>query len=675
VIRRLALVMALTLVAAACGGSTGGEGPTLTPSETTTVTTAPPPDSFAGSTPAPEFPDGLEWLNVKRPLSLAELRGKLVLLDFWTYGCVNCIHIIPDLERLEDQYAEELVVIGVHSAKFTNEGETENIRDVIVRYGLEHPVVNDRDFAVWRLWGANAWPTVVLIDPAGNIVGGHSGEGIYPVFQPVIDALVEEFDGRGLIDRNPIDLSIEVAPGTVLSFPGKVLADPAGGRLFIADTNHHRIVVADLETGEVIDVAGSGGRGFDDGGFESASFDQPEGMALGDGGSTLFVADLGNHAVRAVDLVSRSVATLAGNGQQATTYPPRPGVAPDVELSSPWDVLVDGNLLYVAMAGSHQLWTIDLDGARFDPFAGSGREGVAGGPRLSAELAQPSGLAIDASGRVYFADSESSSIRWADPESGGGVGLLAGSPRGLFDFGLVDGAGPDARFQHPLGVVHVDGRLFVADTYNSAIRVIDLATGEVTTLAGGEQGWSDGPEPKFSEPGGISYAAGGLFVADTNNHVIRRVDAVTGETKTIVLYGIERFPNSGGDAGPDQVRVAALGAGPGPATISLDLSLPDGYKLNDIAPLTIEWSADGGVAEFTDGPILSVVEPALPLVIPVMLSAGTGTIRAEATVYYCIEETSELCLVHQVILEIPLTVADGGASVIPVQYRIPDPVG
>ena len=661
----------LALVAAACGGSPATDGTVLTPNETTT--TLEPGESFAGTTPAPEFPDGLEWLNVERPITLTELRGKLVLLDFWTYGCINCIHIIPDLERLEAEYAEELVVIGVHSAKFTNEGDTENIRQVIARYGLEHPVVNDHDFTVWRQWGANAWPTVVLIDPAGNVVGGHAGEGIYPIFQPVIDSLVEEFDARGQIDREPIALEVEQPPSTLLSFPGKVLADADGGRLFIADTNHLSIVIADLATGEVIDVAGSGTRGFEGGDFAAATFDQPQGMALGDGGTTLFVADLGNHAIRTLDLEGRTVTTLLGDGDQASTYPPRPGIAPDVELASPWDLLLVDELLYIAMAGSHQLWTIDLDSARFDPFAGSGREGVANAARLLAELAQPSGLAIDDAGRIYFADSESSSIRWADPGSDGSTGLLAGSPSNLFDFGLVDGVGAEARLQHPLGIVHVGGSLFVADTYNSAIRVIGLATGEVATLSGGVQGWADGADPRFSEPGGISYGGGWLYVADTNNHVVRRVDPSTGAAETIVLYGIERFPYTGGAMADEVVTLDAATVAPGQGAIVLDLALPEGYKLNDIAPLTIEWSAEGGVANFGGGAVFTEVEPPLPIEIPVTFVVGDGVARAEATIYYCEDEATELCLVHQVTLEVPVTVATGADDTITLEYRIPDP--
>jgi thiol-disulfide isomerase/thioredoxin len=152
---------------------------------------------------APEFPRA-EWLNVAAPLSLKSLRGKVVLLDFWTYGCINCMHVIPDLKRLEEKYAEELVVIGVHSAKFTNEKNTENLRRILVRYDIDHPVVNDAEFTIWRSYGARAWPTLVLIDPEGYVVGAASGEGHGDGFDRAIAAVIHVFDERGLIDRTPL---------------------------------------------------------------------------------------------------------------------------------------------------------------------------------------------------------------------------------------------------------------------------------------------------------------------------------------------------------------------------------------------------------------------------------------------------------------------------------------
>src|SRR5215475_7196021 len=131
---------------------------------------------------APEITGGRGWLNTDKPLSLAALKGKVVLLDFWTYGCINCIHIIPDLKKLEAKYPNQLVVIGVHSAKFLNEKGTENIRQAILRYEIEHPVVNDKDFEIWQSYTARSWPTLVLINPKGKEVGRHSGEGIYDIF-------------------------------------------------------------------------------------------------------------------------------------------------------------------------------------------------------------------------------------------------------------------------------------------------------------------------------------------------------------------------------------------------------------------------------------------------------------------------------------------------------------
>jgi DNA-binding beta-propeller fold protein YncE len=671
VIRRLAAVTLAGALLGACG-SAGAPAPSSTTVAPGTTTTT--PSGSGDRRQAPEFPDGLEWLNTDRPLSIAGLRGKVVLLDFWTYGCINCIHIIPDLERLEREYPDELVIIGVHSAKFTNEAETDNIRNVIARYGIDHPVVNDRDFAVWNQWGATGWPTLVLVDPAGGVVGGFSGEGIYPIFQPVIDSVVADFDARGLLDRTPLDLSPVRLPDTVLSFPGKVLADPAGGRLFVADTNHQRVVIADLLTGEVRDVAGSGLRGYAEGAFEAAAFDQPEGMALSDDGTILYVADLGNHAIRAVDLADRTVTTLVGTGEQAENYPPSAGVGPSVALSSPWDLVRVGDTLYVAMAGSHQIWRVEISTRVTEPFAGTGREGVTEGPRRAVDLAQPSGLAYDGAGRLYFADAESSTIRWVDLAAGGESGVLAGSGNGLFDFGDVDGTGTEARFQHPLGVAFMDGTLYVTDTYNSKVKAIDPTTGSVTTISGGVQGWADGGAPAYSEPGGLSSANGVLYVADTNNHVIRRVDPATGSADTIVLFGIERFPVASEDAGVTTVMAPPATVGTGPGTVTVDLTLPDGEVLNDIAPLSIEWDGSG-VVDFGDAGSYGVVAPDLPITLPVTFHPGTGTVTADLTVYHCREGESGLCLIDRVRLVIPVTVTVGGPADLRVAYAVAGPVG
>jgi DNA-binding beta-propeller fold protein YncE len=667
--RIIPFLSVLAMLASACSGDTETTTAPSVVGGTTTIpgalgdTTSPP------ASPAPEFPDGLDWINVDRPLSFAELRGKVVLLDFWTYGCINCIHIIPDLMRLEEEYPDELVVIGVHSAKFDNEGDTENIRQVVLRYGIEHPVVNDSDFRVWNAWGVHAWPTVALVDPAGNVVGLHSGEGVYEVVEPVIESIVEDFDQRGLIDRSPIGIAPESEdqPDSVLSFPGKVLADAEGGRLFVADTNHHRIVVADLETGEVVQVAGNGNRGFTDGGFAEAQFNQPQGMTLSPDGTLLYVADTGNHAVRTLDLEAGLVATLAGTGEQARSYPPSAGTVEQVELNSPWDLLLDGDVLYVAMAGSHQIWAIQLDSGQVLPVAGSGREGVVNGDAASAQLAQPSGLAL-LGDRLFFADSESSTIRYLD--IGGDVGLLAGSGYGLFDFGDVDGTGTSARLQHPLGVAVADGVLYVADTYNNKIKRIDAGSGETETYLGGEAGWRDGSDALFYEPGGLDAADGRLYVADTNNQAVRVVDLATGDTSTLVLYGVERFaPEDDGFAGT-VVRAEPVQLAPGAGTVLVDIGFPPGYKVNDLAPFTMQWHSDG-IADFGADAERSIVAPEFPVEVAADFVAGEGLVVGDVTVYYCTIEAQSLCLIDEVRFEIPVEVSPGGAGSVTVSYEVP----
>lgn len=634
-----------------------------------------PQRSFAGTTPAPEFPTGLDWLNTDRPLTLAQLKGKVVVLDFWTYGCINCMHIIPDLKRLEEEYPHELVIIGVHSAKFENEGDTDNIRQVILRYGLEHPVVNDRDFIVWRTWGAQAWPTLVIIDPAGNVVGGHSGEGIYPLFQPVIESLVQEFDAKGLLDRTPLKLKLEKEglPETVLSFPGKVVADAVGERLFIADTDHNRIVIADLVSGQVLNVIGSGEYGFEEGDFQTAAFAHPQGMALAQDGQTLYVADTENHAVRQVDLATQEVTTLVGTGSQALDYPPRGGTAPDVALNSPWDLELDGEQLYIAMAGSHQIWAMDLLSRVVSPFAGNAREGTKDGPLAGAELAQPSGLSLDGKGHLYFTDPEASTIRWADTDPvKGQVGTLVGSGASLFDFGDVDGIGREARLQHALGVVYDDGLLYVADTYNSKIKRLNPETQEIRTFLGSEHGWRDGTDPLFYEPGGIDAANGKLYVADTNNHAIRVIDLKTNETSTLVLKGIQQFIPSADDEdfGGKIVHLEPISVVAGAGKVLLDVQIPEGYKVNDLAPSSMEWKVTGDVVVLPSDANRSIMAPQFPLELDATFNQGEGTLTGDLTIFYCEAQKQSICLIEQVRLEATLRVNQSGEHVLKLSHHI-----
>ena len=441
------------------------------------------------------------------------------------------MHIFPQLRKLERKYETELVVIGVHSAKFPNEKERENLYKAVRRCQLEHPVVNDADFQVWRQYSCRAWPTMMFIDPEGKVIGKHEGEITYDDLDHLLGEMVAEFDASGLLDRQTVAYSFESEPDTFLSFPGKVLADDAGGRLFIADTNHNRILVSSLE-GVVTEVIGTGQEGLVDGDFTTAQFNHPQGLELD--GEVLYVADTENHCLRRVDLAQQAVETLAGNGNQGQR---RQGHSPGyaTELVSPWDLAFHDDKLYIAMAGCHQLWVMDLQLGTVGPYAGSGAESISDGALTEATLAQPSGITTDGS-RLYFADSETSSIRSAELDPKGRVRTIVGL--GLFEFGDRDGEGHLVRLQHPLGITMKDGALYIADTYNHKIKLIMPVPRSSTTLMGtGVAGNADGSplEATFSEPAGLSIADGRMFIADTNNHAIRVADMETWQVTTLAL--------------------------------------------------------------------------------------------------------------------------------------------
>ena len=350
--------------------------------------------------------------------------------------------------------------------------------------------------------------------------------------------MAEVHKAKKTLDEKPIRFDLvryREKGDTPLFFPGKILADEAGKRLFIADSTHHRIVVTDL-TGKKLDIIGTGTPGRVDGPFAAAQFDDPQGLALD--GNTLYVADRKNHCIRAVDLAAKTVSTAAGTGvqTQASRGMVEPGPAATTGLNSPWALHRVGEKLYIAMAGHHQLWLMNLANKTIGPFAGDGRENIKDGPLYAARFAQPSGLASDDTS-LYVADSEVSALRKVPLSGEGRVETLIGE--GLFTFGDVDGPLADARLQHALGVVVHDGTLYVADTYNSKIKAVDLKAGTIATIAGGAAGDT---EPAFNEPAGISYAAGKLYVADTNAHRIRVVDLASKKVSTLELSGVEPPP-------------------------------------------------------------------------------------------------------------------------------------
>jgi thiol-disulfide isomerase/thioredoxin len=623
---------------------------------------------------APELTGGRGWLNTDKPLSLAALKGKVVLLDFWTYGCINCIHIIPDLKRLEQRYANQLVVIGVHSAKFENEKDTENIRRIILRYELEHPVYNDAEFTVWRSYGVRAWPTQVLIDPAGYVIGAVSGEGNYEIIDQVVSKTVDEFRKRGELNEQPLKLTLERAKvgDLPLAFPGKLLADQNNDRLFIADSNHNRIVVTKLD-GTLVETIGTGMAGATDGIFDKASFYRPQGLALD--GEALYVADTENHLIRKVDLKARTVQTVAGTGRQSRDYF-RQGPARTIELSSPWDLQLVGRQLYITMAGTHQIWKMDLDKQEVATFAGSGREARQDGSLLEAGFAQPSGIASDGK-TLYVADSESNIIR-AIVLSDGRVETLVGGD--LFEFGDIDGTGDDVRLQHPLGVFAFGDKILIADTYNHKIKELDPKSRAVKTFLGtGKPGQSDGGSPSFYEPGGLSIANGKLYIADTNNHAIRAVDLKTKQTFTLNIQGLQpptSTSNTGSqetEGGPnaEEIKLApqALRASSDAALVTR-VELPRGYHLNPAAPQRYRISIETGNQQLgllsdtqlgATGQDKVVTRSAknlqLPLRIPIRtFEPGNAEVRLQLTLFYCREDNTGTCRIKTLIWRLPVEI-------------------
>jgi hypothetical protein len=446
------------------------------------------------------------------------------------------MHVFPQLRKLEEKYSRELTVVGVHSAKFTAEKETENLRRAVLRYEIDHPVVNDRDFQVWQQYGVRAWPTLMFIDWAGNVVGKHEGEFTFDALEEFIAGMIASGDELGTMRKGEMEFRPERERewDRPLSFPGKVLADGPNDRLYISDSNHNRIVITTLD-GEAIQTIGSGAQGMADGGFVSAEFHDPQGLALS--GTNLYVADTKNHAIRLVDLQAKMVRTVAGTGEQASGFG-QGGPGPETALSSPWDVTLTDRFLYIAMAGLHQLWRMDLATQEVRPHAGSGRERIVDGPLTAAQLAQPSGIVAD--GEVlYFTDSETSAVRMADTDLSGAVKTIVGTD--LFTFGDVDGVGDEVRLQHPLGIDLDDGVLYVADTYNNRIKRISPAARRASVFLGsGLAGAEDGPasDAQFHEPGGVSVSDGRMFVADTNNHAIRTVLLDTLDVATLDIVGL-----------------------------------------------------------------------------------------------------------------------------------------
>ena len=616
---------------------------------------------------APELTGGIGWLNTDKSLSMTGLKGKIVLLDFWTYGCINCIHIIPKIKELEAKYGDQLVVIGVHSAKFDNEKDTENIRKIILRYDVEHPVINDANFKIWDAYAIRAWPGLVLIDPDGYIIGRWFGEGQFDTIENQIQQAIGDFRKKGNLNEQPLKFALEKAKvgDLPLEFPGKVLADDKSKRLFISDSNHNRIVITNFD-GKLVETIGSGAAAAKDGDFAAASFNRPQGLALD--GDKLYIADTENNLIRRVDLKSKKVETIGGTGN-LEDFNGKGGNAQTTGLRSPWDLSLVGKNLYIAMAGSHQIWRMDLEKNLLEPYAGTQAEARLDGKIGESAFAQPSGIVSDGKS-LFVADSESNIIRVIDFQKQTVETLVGGD---LFDFGDEDGEEDDVRLQHPLGVALYEGKVLIADTYNHKIKLLDPETKTVTTFLGtGKSGQIGGKTPTFYEPGGLSVADGKLFVADTNNHAIRVADLKTKEVSTLKISGLtppSKIKSETEDSSPNTneiiLKAQEISANQTNSLV-FNLNLPEGYHLNPNAPQRYEVSVESGQN-------IKITDPKekfkkLPLILPFQANkSGAATLKAKLTVYYCREDNTGTCRIKTLVWKIPVNVVAGKKSPLKIE--------
>lgn len=558
---------------------------------------------------------GRNWLNTGgKSLDLESLRGKIVLLDFWTFCCINCLHVLDELRPLEEKYSDVLVTVGVHSPKFEHEADPVALAAAVERYEIHHPVLDDPELETWKAYTARAWPTLVVIDPEGYIVAHLSGEGHADGLSVLIPELIAQHEAKGTLHRgNGPYVAPEPTSGT-LRFPGKALFLPAGrgtsaiggleakasdagtsdaGSWLVTDTGHHRLVELGTDFHTVLRTYGSGTKGHADGpGADvdsvkpTAQFNEPQGLVLlpedvaAKTGYDVVIADSVNHRLRGLSLADGTVSTLVGNGVQrlletgparvdedAAGFTGRLSDHPlDVALSSPWDVVWSAklNAVVVAMAGVHQIFSFDPISGAVSILAGNGLEGLLDGAAHEAWFAQSSGLAEDADGNIWVADSETSALRKLVIDDAGTVTVESAVGKGLFDFGFRDGPAAEARLQHPLGVtVLPDGSVAIADTYNGAVRRYDPATGTVSTLARG-----------LSEPSDVivdhTHTAGSeplLVVVEANKHQLIYVP-IPKEAQQV-------------DEGAVQTHRPKSPVAPGTLELTVRFTAPTGQKLDD----------------------------------------------------------------------------------------------
>ncbi|MGW7103063.1 NHL domain-containing thioredoxin family protein [Streptomyces sp. NPDC054838] len=586
---------------------------------------------------APELIGKGGWLNTGgKELTLADFRGRVLILDFWTFCCINCLHVLDELRELEEKHRDTVVIVGVHSPKFAHEAEHAAVVDAVERYEVHHPVLHDPELATWKQYAVRAWPTLVVIDPEGYVVAQHAGEGHAHAIERLVEELEAEHAAKGTLRRGDGPYVAPEPVATDLRFPGKALLLDSGN-LLVSDSTRHQLVEMAPDGESVVRRVGSGERG-----FGADAFSEPQGLALLPDGKVV-VADTVNHALRTYDPATGAVETVAGTGRQWWQGSATSGAALEVDLSSPWDVAWWQGKVWIAMAGVHQLWTWDPGAGTVAVAAGTTNEGLVDGPAAEAWFAQPSGLAA-AGDRLWVADSETSALRYVEPEpEGDGYVVRTAVGTGLFDFGHRDGDAAQALLQHPLGVTALpDGSVAVCDTYNHALRRFDPATGEVSTLA-----------TDLREPSDAVLVGGDIVVVESARHRLTRL----------------RLPEEAVrvDAVAHRTQRAATEVAPGTLRLDVVFQAPSGQKLDTrYGPSTrlLVSSTPPGLLAAGEGPGTDLFRD-----LELNPEVTEGVLHVSAMAASCDDDPANeypACHVHQQDWGVPVTVTADGTGRLPL---------
>ncbi|MDQ1009592.1 thiol-disulfide isomerase/thioredoxin [Streptomyces sp. V4I23] len=593
---------------------------------------APTPAPRRARVRAPELIGKGGWLNTgDRQYTLADLRGRIVILDFWTFCCINCLHVLDELRELEEKHRDTVVIIGVHSPKFVHEAEHQAVVDAVERYQVHHPVLDDPELATWKQYAVRAWPTLVVIDPEGYVVAQHAGEGHAHAIEKLVEELEAEHAAKGTLRRGDGPYVAPEPVATDLRFPGKALLLPSGNFL-VSDSTRHQLVELEPDGESVVRRIGDG------------QFNEPQGLALLPDGRVA-VADTVNHAIRAYDPETGAIELLAGTGKQWWQGSPTSGPALEVSLSSPWDVAWWDGRLWIAMAGVHQLWTYDPEAGTVQVAAGTTNEGLVDGPAAEAWFAQPSGLAATED-RLWIADSETSAVRFIDRD----MHVRTAVGTGLFDFGHRDGDAGQALLQHPLGVTALpDGSVAISDTYNHALRRYDPATNEVTTLA-----------TDLREPSGAVLVGDDIVVVESARHRLTRLRL---PEEAVRVEGVAH-----------RTQRAATDVAPGALRLDVVFQAPAGQKLD-----TRYGPSTRLLVSSTPPELLRAGEGAgtdLSRELELNPEITEGVLHVSAMAASCDDDPANeypACHVHQQDWGVPVRLTAGGADRLPLVLAGMDP--